>query len=487
MILATALLLVPAPPVPRQEPGEPSVSAPVYFVPIEGELDTAMLSLVRRGVSSAREAGAAAVVFEIDTPGGEFELMWKIARAIGPPNDLKAGVPTVAFVTGHAWSAGALIALSCAKIYATRAASIGAAMPVQPGPTGIQPLDEGIRPKITSALRAEFRAWADAGGRNPRLAEAMVDPDLELLEVEVDGERRILTREEVEVLPERGTRVRILKTLCAKGEILSLTAPEALRLDFISGIVADREGLLQVLGVPGAAVVQVRASWAEAFVRFLAVAGPLLFIAGCVLAYIEMKVPGFGVPGLLAIVSFGLLLFGNYLAGLADAFDLLLVLAGFAFLAIELFLLPGSLVFGILGALCVVAGLLLSFQNFGVPRFPMDWAVLRKNTGTLALSMVGVGVGVWAVARFLPSVPVLRRLVLMPPSSLTGTAAIGEAAAAGLLGAEGVAVTDLRPAGKVEASGRLLDAQTTGGFLGRGSRVRIVEVSGNRVLVEGIA
>ncbi|HKB15423.1 MAG TPA: NfeD family protein, partial [Planctomycetota bacterium] len=117
----------------------------------------------------------------------------------------------------------------------------------------------------------------------------------------------------------------------------------------------------------------------------------------------------------------------------------------------------------------------------------LDWEVMRRNTGTLALCLVGVGFGVWGVARFLPSIPFVGRLVLLPPSPRTGTAALLETGAVELVGAAGLAVTDLRPAGKVEVSGRLLDAQTTGDFVGRGARVRVVEVSGNRVLVEGIA
>ncbi len=488
MILLLSFLsgLAP-PPLLVQEGGEPSSSPPVYVVPIEGVLDSTMLSLIRRGVAWARESKASVLVFEINTNGGDIELMWEIARAIGPPNEPPHGVPTVAFITDHALSAGALIALSCQKIYARETAILGAATPVQVGPTGILPLNEGIRPKIVSALRADFRSWAEAGGRNPRLAEAMVDTEVELLEAEVEGERLVLTRDEYDVRTSRGAPARVLKTLCAQGEPLSLTAREALRLDFISGIVSDRSELLQALGLGGAPVIELQASWSEGFVRFLRAVGPLLFIAGCVLAYMEMKIPGFGVPGILALVSFGLLLFGNYLAGLADVYDLLLVLAGFGFLAVELFVLPGSLLFGILGALCVVAGLLLSFQNFLLPRHPLDWVVMRENTGTLALSLVGAGFGIWGVARFLPYVPFLRRLVLLPPSPRTGAAALLETGAAGLVGSAGLAVTDLRPAGKVEVSGRLLDAQTTGDFVGRGARVRVVEVSGSRVLVEGIA
>src|SRR5262245_59204972 len=347
------------PPVPAQQGGDPSATPPVYVVPIRGELDSTMLSLVRRGVAWAADSKASVLVFEINTPGGEVPLMWEIARAIGPPNEPPHGVPTVAFITDRALSAGALVALSCQKIYATETATIGAATPVQVGPTGIAPLPEGIRPKLVSALRADFRASAEAGGRNPRLAEAMVDAEVELLEAEVEGERRVLTRDEYDVLAARGAPGRVLKTLCAKGEPLSLTAREALRLDFISGVVADRAELLQALGLGGAPVVELEASWSEGLVRFLRAVGPLLFIAGCVLAYMEMKIPGFGVPGILALVSFGLLLFGNYLAGLADIYDLLLVLAGRAFLAVQRGVVPASVPSGLVRSLCVVARLLI--------------------------------------------------------------------------------------------------------------------------------
>jgi len=454
----------------------------VIVVPVEGPLEATMLALLKRGGDRAKASPGATLLVEIDTEGGAVERMWEIARAIDHVRE--RDIPTVGFVRHRAWSAGVLVALACGRLYASTTASLGAATPVVQGPGGILPVDEDLKPKILSAFRADFRAFAEAHGRNPRIAEAMVDPDVELKEISVAGERRILRGDEIDDLYARGERVEILRTISPRESLLSLTAREALEFEFVDGVAEDRDEVLQLLGLHGATVEVLVPTWSEQFVQVLRRIGPVLFIAGCILAYVEMKMPGFGIPGILAVASFAVLLFGNYLAGLADVLEIVLVLGGMVLLALEIFAFPGTLFFGILGVASLMAGILLSFQNFVLPQYPMDWIVLRQNVLSIVLWIVAVIAGAWLLSRYLPHLPVLGRMVLGGPTQpMRGGAAMVDALGTPLVGRRGRAVTDLRPAGKVEVEGQLLDAQTEGEFLAEGTPVRVIESAGNRIVV----
>jgi membrane-bound serine protease (ClpP class) len=480
---ATLLLfpVLPAPLEPPQVPAEGS-GRRVIVVPIEGPLDATMLALLRRGSARAEASTGSTLLVQIDTEGGEVERMWEIARAIDQVRE--RGIPTVGFVSHRAWSAGVLVALACGRLYASPRASIGAATPVVEGPVGIQPLAKELKPKVLSAFRADFRAFAEGHGRDPRIAEAMVDPDLELKEVLARGERRILRGDEIDDLRERGETVEVLRTISQRESLLSLTAREALEFEFVDGIAADRDEVLQLLGLHGASVEVLEPTWSERFAEILRKIGPILFVAGCILAYVEMKMPGFGIPGALAVASFALLLFGNYLAGLADALEIVLVLGGMVLLALEIFAFPGTLFFGILGVASLLAGIFLSFQNFVLPQYPMDWVVLRHNVSSLVLCIVAVVGGAWLFSRYLPHIPFLGRMVLPGPTHpMRGGASLVDEAGAPLVGRRGRALTDLRPAGKIEVEGRLLDAQTEGEFLAAGTPVRVMESGGNRIVV----
>ncbi|MDQ4099863.1 MAG: hypothetical protein M3121_05135, partial [Chloroflexota bacterium] len=200
---------------------------PVYVVPIHGPIDLGVASFLRRALDEAEEAGARAVVLDLDTPGGRLDAVLQMRDAI-----LGAGVPTVAFVNREAFSAGALITIASERIYMTPGAVYGAATPVDGS-------GETASEKVISAVRSTFRATAEERGRDPEIAAAMVDPD-----VEIDG-------------------------LVGPDQLLTLTTTEARRVNYADGVAADRTDLLALTGLQGADVVETSPGLAENVVRFL--------------------------------------------------------------------------------------------------------------------------------------------------------------------------------------------------------------------------
>jgi len=479
---------------------EPAALATVTHVRVEGQLDVGTLGLLRRAFAHADANGHERLVIELDTPGGQIELMWKIARLIDERGSSELVV--VSWINDHALSAGVLLALACDEIYMTPEGVIGAAMPVQATPAGLTelPVEDGVREKMMSALRAEFRAMAEKGGRPGDLAEAMIDAEIEIREVEIDGVRRIVSGREYDDARERGDGVVMLRTLAERGELLTLTASRAIELGFVDGRAEDLDTLLEKVGMAGARVERLQRTRSEDVLAFIELIAPLLIGAGLMLAFMEIKSPGFGLPGILAVACFAVLLAGRYLSGLADIPHIVLVALGLALIAVEIFVVPGTLWAGLGGGILLLVGLVAASLGPGLGiASAMERTVLFDATFRLVLSAFLGLVGALILSRFLPQTPVLRGLVLDPDRDAATSAMrpvpvfAGEPDVAPELahiGAEGVARTALRPVGKVvldRAPELELEARAAGGLVEGGARVRVVEVREGRLVVEAIA
>ncbi|HEX6883264.1 MAG TPA: hypothetical protein VF530_07770 [Planctomycetota bacterium] len=466
-------------------------SGGLTLVRIDGPLDVGTQALLHRALDGARTRGDRLVV-ELDTPGGEVELMWQLANALLDAS--REGVSTVAFVRDRALSAGALLALACERVYMRSHATIGSALPVQIGPGGLLPAaeDEEVREKLSSALRGEFRGVAEKRGRSGLLAQAMVDPDVEVIEVRVEGELRLVSATEYDDLRRRQGQqpVEFVRTVVPAGELLNATGSEAVALGLADGLAESREELASKLGAAGVLPTEVLRSRSEDLAGWLYALSPLFLVAGFVLLYLEFKTPGLGLPGALALGAFAIVLFGRYLVGLADIPHVLLLVGGAGLVAVELFVLPGTLWFGLAGALAILLGLIWSFAGSRLGfEYGLDRAILVEESfrvvsaGFLALLVV------WGLSRLLPHTPLLSRMVLahtpVAPSSAMPEAG-GARAAVARVGAAGRATTALRPVGKVVLDGDpVLDfeARAEGVEIDAGSRVRVVEVQPSGRLV----
>ena len=415
----------------------------VYVAPIEGIIDLGLAPFVERVLSEATAAKAAAVVLEINTFGGRVDAAVLIRDAL-----LRARVPTVAFVNKRAISAGALISLAAEKILMADGGTIGAATPVQVGAPGnaAKPVDE----KSVSYMRKEFRATAESRKRPPLVAEAMVDPDV------------------------------VIPGVIDKGKLLTLTTTEALKLKVADTRADSLDAVLEYMKLSGAEVRRPTVNWAEQLVRFFThpVLSSVLMTIGILGIIVELRTPGFGVPGAIGIASLGLFFWGHWLVRLAGWEEILLVALGLILLALEIFVLPGFGVAGVLGIVALLAGLALSLVGAGATGALMVWAV-----GRVALSLlIAIGASL-ILLRLLPHLPYGRTLVLATDLDARAGYASAPETDRKWIGARGTAATPLRPAGIAWLQGERVDVVSQGDYIAADAPIEVVRVDGNRIVV----
>ncbi|MDT8288012.1 MAG: hypothetical protein RQ748_12955, partial [Elusimicrobiales bacterium] len=222
----------------------------LYVVPIEGDIEPSKVVFIRRGIQEAKSAGAETIVFRINTFGGRVDSALQIASLIGAERELEtvAFIPAAAESLGVSWSAGALISFACSSIYMSPGTSIGAAAPVYQTSEGMEMAPE----KSVSAVRTQLAALAEKNGYPVSVALAMVDDDVVLREVEVDGELRLLTDDEYQALKRRaendGLSIEEGRVLSDKDKLLTLTAGQMESYGISSGSVATIEELAVLLG-----------------------------------------------------------------------------------------------------------------------------------------------------------------------------------------------------------------------------------------------
>ncbi|KAF0244381.1 MAG: hypothetical protein FD180_2564 [Planctomycetota bacterium] len=446
----------------------------VTVVNIEGEIGPSTVYLVKRSLDAAKADGSSLIVFEINTPGGRVDSALDIADRIE-----RSEVATAAYVKGGnfggAQSAGALISIACGRIVMEPSATIGSAQPV--GTDGVMSGE-----KVISWVAAQFRAKAEKRGLPALIAMGMVDPDLEVREVEIDGAPKLVNGPDFAELEQKGSKIKVLRQIKQKGKLLNLTAREARELGVSFATVDSLEKAYVALGVSPGAVAKISESWGETFVAIItqSLVTGILIALGFMFIWIECKTVGVGFPALLSVVCFGTVFFGHYLIGHAQATEILLFSIGTVLLIVE-FLTPGFGLIGATGLLLMGAGLILGLQNFVFPSNPNQWNSLTGNFLTLTASTGAAVVGFAAIVRFLPSTPMFGRLILK--SELAPAEA---PAAAVLTGREGVALTPLRPAGKVEVDGMTVDVVAEGEFVEAGTKITIVKAEGPSVVVRRV-
>ncbi|MHB9027391.1 MAG: NfeD family protein [Candidatus Latescibacterota bacterium] len=418
----------------------PPVSADYLIVPIEGTIDGGLAEFVDRNIREAEEMNAEGIIFRMDTPGGRIDSAVHIKDAI-----LNAKTPTIAFVDKSAISAGALISLAADSIYMSPGSSIGAA-------TAVDLEGKKASEKVISYMRAQMRSTAEAKGRRPDLAEAMVDEDI------------------------------AIPGMTEKGKLLTLTYTEALRLGISDATAAGIPEVLSLLGDPDAATVTAEINWAERVVRFLTdpvVASMLMSLAFLGLI-IELKTPGFGLGGAIAIISLVLFFGSHYIVNLAGIGELLLLAAGIILVMLEIFIFPGFGFAGLAGIVLVVLGLFFSLIG-NMPRRE-DFTAALHTLGWTFVFTVALGA---LLIRLLPRSKLFSRISMSMALKPGGGYASTDSAASALLGKRGVALSDLHPAGKAEIEGLRIDVVTEGGYIMKGTPVVVSEVYGARVVVKG--
>ncbi|WP_239617421.1 NfeD family protein [Cohnella mopanensis] len=417
---------------------EETTAGAVYVVPVQQTVQSGLASFLDRALTDAEKAKASLVVLDIDTPGGRLDSAEAIGKRIR-----EAGVPTVAFISGKAASAGAYLSLNAGDIAMAPGTTIGAAMIVD---SNGNPVDH---PKLVSFWREEMASAAELNGRDPNIAIGMVDPN-PVVEMKAIGE----TKE--------------------KGHIISLSAEKALKVGYADKIAKTTKEVIAWKGLSDRAVIEFNPSFAERVSEFVTSPGiaTLLLIIGIAGIAIEFLVPGFGVPGIIGLVSFALYFFGQSIAGFAGIEALVVFLIGIGLLILEVFM-PSFGILGILGIVALIFGITMGAYDTGNALQSLGIAAL------VAAVIVGIVVyifrkrGIWN--RFILSEQLTTDKGFVPQQSRDKW-----------IGQEGMTTSMLRPSGMAEFGGERLDVITSGEFVEKGKRVRVLSADGTRILVKEI-
>ncbi len=426
----------------------------VYVVPVKGEIERGLAYFVNRCIKEAEKSHAEALIIHMDTHGGDLMSTEIIMEAL-----LDCPIITYTFVDKKAFSAGAFIAVATKHIYMAEASVIGAATPVAMGPTGsAQDMGEAMEEKITSGVRALIATAAEKNGHPRKIVEAMVDRDV------------------------------VVKGVIEKGKLLTLTNREAEKksIRLSEGTVENLEILIKKIAGENVQVVRPEISWAEKIARLITSSGvrAALLMLGLLGIYVEVKSPGFGIGGTAAIACFSVFFFGHYVVGLAGWEELLLFIAGFALLTIEIFVLPGFGVAGLLGIVLILTSFVLAMTGMkSLPGIP--WWNQRQYSQALysmGIAVAGsIALAFLALKFLLPKTPFWGKISL--ESAETKEKGFTVMSFEKFLGERGVSQTMLRPAGKAEFGEELLDVVTEGEIIEKGTKIRIIHVEGNRIVV----
>lgn len=413
----------------------------IYYGNIEGDIDLGLAPYVKRVISEAEKNSAAAVIFRINTFGGRVDAATQIKDAI-----LNSKLKTIAFIDKRAISAGALIALSCEKIVMVPGASMGAT-------TVVDAAGQKQSEKYQSYMRSEMRSTAEKNGRRTDIAQGMVDETIVVPDLQDDSTK-----------------------------LITLTSEEAFKFKMADTILTSIDELKDAFGYKNAKIIKITSNWAEDFVRFLnnPIVSSLLIMIGLIGLYTEIKTPGWGLPGTIGLISLALFFGAGYILQLASIIEILLFVFGVILLLIEIFVIPGFGIFGILGISFIVAGLFLGLIS---DLSLVDWNLISFAIVQLAASFLGTGIIITILLRYLPKTNMFSKLILqekVEEKSGYGT----KPNLAELIGKEGTAFTDLRPSGTALIDGKRIDVITEGDYITHGSAIIVKSVEGSKVIVE---
>ncbi len=417
----------------------------VYVYEIHDEIGPSVSRLTEKAVAEAEQKKASYLVIDMDTYGGLVTDADDIRTAL-----LRTKIPTVVFIRNNAASAGALISIACDSIYMMPGSTIGAACVVN---------EQGeIMPeKYQSYMRTKMRATAEQTGRRPEIAEGMTDVDL------------------------------VVDSIKEKGKIITFTPADAQKYGYCNGIADNLDAVIAKLAGGPYKVEKHESSLSEAIVLWLVKPGVsgllLLLIFGGI--YFEFKAPGTLLPILTSVVAALLYFAPLYLEGLAANWEILIFGIGIILILLEIFVIPGFGITGILGIVLVILGLTLALVrniNFDFTFVPKSGLALSFLMVTLAMAaplaiLLAFGQRIFNSA-FFSRVSV--KAVMDNAQGFT----VRDNATHQLIGLTGTAVTDLRPAGKVEVNGERYDAASDGTFIHKGESIRITGMRSNYLVVE---
>ena len=406
------------------------------------EINRWYAAYIKKAIKKAEEEGASLIILELDTPGGLLASALSIKNYI-----IESDIPVVAYINKNALSAGALISLSCEAIYMSDGSIIGAATPIYMKGNEIEKAGE----KEISAMRAAMRSSAERSKKNVRIAEAMVDETI--------------------ILSKRNDGIDLDdKTL------LTLSVEEALKVNIADGKANSIIDIIKLRNLSeNSTIINVEEEKYDYILRFLinpAVLSALISI-GIIGVYIELKTPGFGIGGVISIIAFSIFFFAQVFVGESGFLAPAIFFLGIVLLAIEIFVIPGFGITGILGILGIVAGI---FMSFGINN-------IAQATLVVFVSLIADIILIIILARFILKSKGFKNIVALE----TDTAGYHSSVSYdNLLGCEGITDTFFRPSGNIIINDKKYDAITEGEFINKGVKIKVILVEGNKIVIKEI-
>lgn len=457
-----------------------SYAGKIVVIPIgmESLVRKTKFEFIQRIIKKAEEDQASAIIFDLNTPGG---IAWYTEEIM--LSDLQnLSLPTYSFVNPKAMSAGALIAIATDHIYMHEPSTIGAAAPVMGNG---QDIPEAMLKKVLSDIVSTADNVARLKGHDPAIAKAFIDTKAELaIELPVITSEGNLSYENA-------------FTPDSENDLLVLNAWEATQVIngkkiFATDIASSLEDLVEKAKLKGE-IITAKPLGFELVGDWIVKLAPWLLLFGIAGAYMELKVPGFGLPGFLSLMCFGLFFFGHNVAGYMAGFEAIGVFAlGLILVLLELFVFPGILVFGLLGVFCIIGSLIYSMVDplnlnwDGSVNFSQLGVLLGGPVMNVLIAFAGALVVALFLMRYMSSVPMIRWMVL-EEAQRDGPALNkpnGGTETSSLVGFDGVAATDLKPSGSATINDRRVDVISSGVFISAGTSIVVTKHEGSRVVVE---
>lgn len=457
-----------------------SYAGKIVVIPIgmESLVRKTKFEFIQRIIKKAEEDKASAIIFDLNTPGG---IAWYTEEIM--LSDLQnLSLPTYSFVNPKAMSAGALIAIATDYIYMHEPSTIGAAAPVMGNG---QDIPEAMLKKVLSDIVSTADNVARLKGHDPAIAKAFIDTKAELaIELPV-------------ITSEGNFSYENAFTPDSENDLLVLNAWEATQVIngkkiFATDIASSVEDLVEKAKLKGE-IITAKPLGFELVGDWIVKLAPWLLLFGIAGAYMELKVPGFGLPGFLSLMCFGLFFFGHNVAGYMAGFEAIGVFAlGLILVLLELFVFPGILVFGLLGVFCIIGSLIYSMVDplnlnwDGSVNFSQLGVLLGGPVMNVLIAFAGALVVALFLMRYMSSVPMIRWMVL-EETQRDGPALNkpnGGTETSSLVGFDGVAATDLKPSGSATINDRRVDVISSGVFISAGSSIVVTKHEGSRVVVE---
>lgn len=405
----------------------------VFIIPVEDEVERGLEAFITRSIDEAYEIGADHIIFEIDTPGGRVDAAGQIGKQLQ-----ELDIPSTAFIVNEALSAGSYIALNTDEIYMKPNATMGA--------SGVITSDgKAADKKAQSAWVAAMKSAAESQGIDPLYAEAMADPNIDL--------------------PEFGA---------PKGEYLTLTPNNAVKVDYSKDVINNREALLDKLDLSNATIKEANVSIAESIARFVTspVVIPILLSVASLGLIAEIYTPGFGVAGSMGLIALGLFFYGHFIAGLAGMETIILLIAGIILVVLEFFVSGGIL--GAIGVGSIIASLFMAGYDVVQMAFSLSIAsIIAIFAAIILFKWVGTERGF------------LKKIILSDRTT-TELGYVSSDERTELIGAYGTAVTGMRPAGTMQYGDERIDVVSEGTFINKDSHVKVINVEGNRIVVREV-